>query len=266
MRRILIPLFFCSIVTLLTSACFALEFPYREKYPEVKIIEVADLKTGYDKEEVIVVDLRSKTEFAAIHIEGAINLPYGNLNFMDNLLDLIVKNPNKKIIVYDNGIDCLKCYRAAEDALYSMYTIYAFDAGIENWARYSPTDTLVYGKTLSDPEAVNNLDNEFKKRSLDFEAFKTKAAVNNAVVIDARDPIQRTKKLPGLENAMLIPLDKLSENIINKGNMKDKQLYIFDQLGKQVRWLMANLVDQGYSDFFFLNGGATAVLKVQEYR
>ena len=56
------------------------------------------------------------------------------------------------------------------------------------------------------------------------------------------------------------------KNIIDKGNMKDKSLFIFDQVGKQVNWLMYYLVDNGYSNFYFLDGGATAVLKSQDYR
>ena len=72
--------------------------------------------------------------------------------------------------------------------------------------------------------------------------------------------------MPGFENALPIPLDKLVKNVIKKGNLKNKQLLIFDQVGKQVRWLMYHLVDQGYDDFYFLEGGATSVLKVQEYR
>jgi rhodanese-related sulfurtransferase len=255
-----------GIIFLFTSTCYADKFPYREKYPEVEVIELTTLKSGYDKEEYILIDLRSKSEFDAIHIDGAINLPYGHLKFMDNLLTLAKNNPDKKIAVYDNGINCIKCYRAAEDALYSMLTIYAFDAGIANWAKNYPSSTLLYGKMLSDSENMINSDKEFKKKCLDFETFKKEATTSDAVVIDARDPIQRTKKLPGLEKAIQVPLDKLVKNIIDKGNMKDKQLYIFDQVGGQVRWLMQNLTDQGYSDFFFLSGGATAVLKEQVYR
>lgn len=41
---------------------------------------------------------------------------------------------------------------------------------------------------------------------------------------------------------------------------------IFDQVGKQVRWLMYYLVNSGYTNYFFLDGGATAILKEQEYR
>jgi len=48
--------------------------------------------------------------------------------------------------------------------------------------------------------------------------------------------------------------------------MKDKQLVIFDQVGKQVLWLMYYLEDKGYKNYYFLKGGATSVLKKQKYR
>ena len=72
--------------------------------------------------------------------------------------------------------------------------------------------------------------------------------------------------VPGFEKALPIPLNKLIKNIINKERKKDKQLLIFDQVGKQVRWVMYHLEDKGYKDYYFLSGGATEVLKEQKYR
>ena len=63
-----------------------------------------------------------------------------------------------------------------------------------------------------------------------------------------------------------LPFDKLISNIINRGALKDKTLLIFDQVGKQVRWLMYQLESAGYSDYFFLSKGADGVIGVQVYR
>lgn len=261
------PVSILLIISFIYSSCYATEYPYRDNYSFVNIIEPAELKTGYDSGEFIIVDVRSKTEFEAIQISGAVNLPYGNLKFTHNLLTLAGNNPDKKIAVYCNGIDCIKSYKAAEDALYlGMSNVYALDAGVAAWAKEYPSATLIQGKTLTDPEKLIHDDNIFQKICLDFETFKKNAAKKDTVIIDARDPIQRSKKLPGLDNPLQVPLDKLVKNIINKGNMKDKELYIFDQVGKQVRWLTYKLIDQGYTHFYFLEGGATSVLKEQQYR
>lgn len=255
------------LLTLLALPAVANNFPYREYYPEVNIVELADLKAGYDRKEFVIVDVRSVAEFEAIHIKGAVNLPYSNAQFSDNLKNFAGKHPGKKIAVYCNGFTCIKSYKAAEDAVYTnMPNVYAFDGGIGAWARAYPADTLLNNKEISAPEQQLISEERFKSSCMDFASFKEKAKGSNAVLIDARDPIQRKEKLPGLDQAMLIPMDKLVENIITKGNMKDKELYIFDQVGRQVNWLMYYLVANGYTNFHFLDGGATTVLKTQEYR
>ena len=78
--------------------------------------------------------------------------------------------------------------------------------------------------------------------------------------------MQRVQKFTEFDKVLPIPLDKLIKNIIDKERMKDKQLLIFDQVGKQVAWLMYYLEDKGYKDYYFLKGGATSVFKDQTYR
>jgi len=73
-------------------------------------------------------------------------------------------------------------------------------------------------------------------------------------------------KLDGLEKAKAIPLDKFIPNFVSKKVHQDKPLFIFDQVGKQVRWLEYYLVEYGYSDYYFLAKGATSVLKTQKYK
>ena len=147
-----------------------------------------------------------------------------------------------------------------------MSDVYAFDAGIPAWANTYPSATLLLGKEISDPGKQLIPKSEFKKLCLDYEQFKEKATGNNTMIIDARDAIQRTRDLPGLEDVKHIPLDKFIKNVVSRGVMRNKKMLIFDQVGKQVRWLMYHLVNQGYEEFYFLEGGATSVLKKQDYR
>lgn len=260
---------FISIFLILISSsfCLAEDFPYRKDYSNVKIVDLEDLKAGYDNGTYIVVDVRSKIEFDTIHVKGAVHDSLSDKDFIDRLQSIVAQNPGKKIAVYCNGITCTKSYLAAQKAQEAgMENIYAFDAGIPAWANAYPSETRLVGKTITDPAKQLIPKSEFKKLLLDFDQFKKMAESPNAVVIDARDPIQRTHKLPGFEDAMPVPLDKLISNIINHERMKDKRLLIFDQVGKQVRWLMYHLVDKGYTDYYFLDGGATSVLKEQDYR
>lgn len=258
---------FLIAFSLVSTVCVAADLPFRKDYPGIKTVETADLKAGYDAGTFIIVDVRSTLEFDVIHPKNAFHVALANADFVKNLQALAAQHTDKKIAVYCNGGTCLKSYKAATEAQDAgMNNVYAFDAGIPDWANNYPSDTLLLGKEVSDPQKQLIPKSELKKITLDFEAFKQKAADANAVAIDARDPMQRTQKLPGFESALPIPLDKLIKNVISKGNLKDKQLLIFDQVGKQVRWLMYYLVDQGYTNFYFLKGGATGVLKEQKYR
>lgn len=53
----------------------------------------------------------------------------------------------------------------------------------------------------------------------------------------------------------------------NHSNQKqDKDLLIFDQVGKQVQWLEYYLMEYGYKNYWFLKDGATKVLGEQKYQ
>lgn len=249
------------------TECLAEDFPYRKDYPDVQVIELTELKAGYDDGSILMVDVRSDIEFETIRPKKALHVNLSTQNFLPDLKALVAANPGKKFAAYCNGVTCLKSYHAAQQAKEGGVTnVFAFDAGIPAWAKAYPADTLLIGKELTDPDKQLIAKSEFQKYCVDFETFKKKAAEPNTVVIDARDPMQRTEKLPGFEKAMPIPLDKLIRNVVSKGNMKDKKLLIFDQVGKQVDWLQYYLVEYGYSDYLFLDGGATSVLKEQKYR
>lgn len=267
MRSIALMVF--SLLSLvMADFCRAEEFPLRKNYPDVTFLELSAVKAGYDNKSMILVDVRSRMEFDTIHPLDAVHVDFSHQNFLLDLRKVVQDNPGKKIVLYDNGITCLKCYIGAQDALdEGLNDIYAFDGGIPAWAEAYPAETLLMGKVIDDPGKQLIPYEEFKKVCLDFATFQQKVkSAKNAVVIDARDPMQRKQKLPGFENALPIPLDKLIRNVIDKDNMKDKQLFIFDQVGRQARWLMYYLAARGYRDYYFLDGGATSVLKEQEYR
>lgn len=265
--RNLIVLTCLGIGCLLSTVCTGEELPIRIFYPEIETIEPGELKSGLDSGKFIVVDIRSKTEFETIHIKNAINVPYDHA-FFARYLDKIAQNgTNKTIVLYENGLNSAKVFKAADDAFVSarFLGVLAFDAGIAAWAETYPSETIVQGIELMRPEEQLVSEEKFNSKNLDYGSFKEKAAKSNAVVLDVRDPLEREGHLPGFEKALKVPTDKLVKNIIKKGNMKDKKLYIFDHGGRRVKWLMYSLIDNGYTDFYFLNGGATSVSKEGNY-
>jgi rhodanese-related sulfurtransferase len=253
---------------LVVSVSTAEEFPFRANYSEVGTIELDELKSGYDNGKFIIVDIRSKAEFNTIHIKKALNLPFDHAYFGRYLDKIAQKDPDRFIVLYDNGNNSVKAYKAADVAFLSarILNVYAFDAGIAAWADAYPNETIVQGAELKEPDKQLLSEEHFINKNIDFDTFRKKANSSNSVVIDLRDPLEREGKLPGFEKAFAIPIDKLVKNIITKGHMKDKQLYIFDQAGERVKWVMYYLIDHDYENFYFLSGGATPVINEQVHK
>ena len=251
----------------LTVAAAAVEFPHRKDYPGVPTIDSEVLFKQYEDDKVIIVDVRSAIEYDVIHPEGAVHIPLGSADFIESVRELKEIYPDKKIAFYCNGITCLKSYEATRKALEAgINNCYVYDAGIPIWASTYPEKTLLLGKELVDPDKQLISKANFKKKCLPIKKFKSTTKSKKSLVIDVRDHIQRSKKIKGLKNVKKIPLDKFIPNFVERKVNRDKTLLIFDQVGKQVRWLEYYLVANGYKNYYFLAGGATSVLKDQKYK
>ena len=247
------------------STAIAADFPYRKNYPKMTPISSEDLFKEYKSGNSLIVDVRTKIEFDVIHIKGAFLEPVTHVTFAKNIERLAQKHPGKKIAFYCNGVTCLKTYEAAEKAMAAgIANVYGYDAGVPAWVILYPRETLLLGKEVVDPGKQIIPESEFKKKCLSFDEFKSKSS--SGMVIDVRDNMQRSGQLPGLEKAKTITLDDFIPNFVQKKVNQDKHLYIFDQVGKQINWLQYYLVDNGYQNYSFLEGGATAVLKKQTYK
>lgn len=245
----------------------ATDFPYRQKYSKTPTIETPALYEQFQKDSVIIVDVRSTIEYNVIHPVGAIHIPVSQRGFVSKVTALSKSHPDKAIVFYCNGVTCLKSYVATQKAIQAgIKNCYAYDAGIPEWVQLYPDQTLLLGKPVVDPKTQIIPKNKFKIKCLTFKEFKKKAAASDAVVIDARDSIQKSGKINGLGTTLPIPFDKLIPNVIEKKLYQDKELLIFDQVGKQVRWLEYYLIENGYKNYYFLDGGATSVLKTQAYK
>ena len=251
----------------LTALAVALEFPHRKDYPTVPPIDSDELFKEYENDKIIIVDVRSLIEYDVIHPDGAVHIPISDTNFIEQVKELRSFNPEKKLAFYCNGITCLKSYHATKKALQAgINSCYVYDAGIPVWASTYPKKTLLLGKELVDPGKQLISKADFKKKCLPIKKFKSTTKSKKSLVIDVRDHIQRSEKIKGLKHVKKIPLDKFIPNFVEKKVNRDKTLLIFDQVGKQVRWLEYYLVANGYKNYYFLAGGATSVLKKQKYK
>jgi len=232
------------------------DYPLRAEYPKVKPIELPELVQKY--KEAVIVDVRSALEYNVIHIEKAEHIPLGTMTEED-LLALRDKTASEPLVFYCNGITCRKSYKAAIKAMeWGFRNVYCFDAGIFAWAVNVPEKTVFLGKKFTAEELKKRFisKEKFKAHCLSPAEFIAKAKSKKFKVIDGRDYYMRNEfpiHLPNLEN---IPFDRMEKLIRNKSRkLTRKPLLIFDNVGKQVRWLQYLLEEYGFKDYYFLEGG-----------
>lgn len=233
------------------------EFPGRESFPLIPYIELNDLYENFDA--YTVVDSRSEYEYDTLRIKGAHNVPLSSRDFEQRIQALIDKY-KKPIAFYCNGKTCYKSYEAALKARrHGIKDVVAFDAGVFDWVTAHPELGELLGES---PVQVKSLigSAEFKARLLEPTAFADKAGVNNPIVLDVRDAYQREGIgfFPDMEHTA--PLDQTEQlnEYIKLAKAEGRPLLIYDEAGKQVRWLQYRLERAGVKDYYFMKGGAKA--------
>jgi len=228
------------------------EFPMRARYPDVLIMSTQDLAKQFN--EVLVIDVRSKYEFETLHVKDALNVPLES-GFGEKLVKLREKN-NKPFVFYCNGKTCHKSYDAVLLAAKArLDKVYAYDAGIFDWANAQPEKTVLLGRNPIIP--ANLIDEKsFKAHLIEPKDFS--ARVNDkTIVLDVRDRVQRdTALFPFKEQRAQLDEPKKIDAVIEDAKAQKKTLLVYDQTGKQVQWFQYYLESKGVKDYYFLKGGA----------
>lgn len=245
----------CLLASASTNA--AEGFPGREKYPEIPYIELEDLYKKFD--DIIVVDARSKLEFQTLRIKGAKNIPVASKTFEENVAKVRAES-DMPIVFYCNGHKCMKSYIATKKALeYNVENVFAYDAGIFDWTKAHPKHAVLLG---SSPVNLAHLipKDKFKSRLLDPDDFSDRATApgRKVTIIDVRDKYQRagTGFYPGLERWASLDQQKKLDKYIKKAIKQNRTLLIYDEVGKQVRWLQYALEKAGVKNYYFMKHGA----------
>lgn len=240
-------------------------FPHRKKYKDVPVIELDILKAT--KDSYLIIDARSKYEFETLHIKGAVNIPLTSSSFGKDV-STVQKAQGKKIVFYCNGGTCKKSYKAVLKARkHGIKDAIAYDAGIYEWARKVPEESVLLGKS---PMRANEfIDNKvFKARLINAKDFESKKAAG-AQILDIRDRIQRdTQVFPfEEERAELKDMTKIKQ-IVATAKKQGKTLLVYDKVGKQVRWFQYFLERHGVKNYYFMKGGSEGYYeeKLGKYR
>jgi len=261
----LIQIVFALTIGVISSSAFGEPegFPGREKYPDIPYIELNDLYAQRDN--VIIVDARSKLEFETLRIKNAVNIPIAD-EFFENELYRLRRTTDKTIVFYCNGHRCYKSYQAVKRAQEAdISNVIAYDAGIFDWATRYPKESVLLGNSPINPKSLI-AKNVFKSRLMDPDTFSSSIveSIDQSVVIDIRDKFQRAAVgfYPGIERwAALDDRNKLFA-YIRKAKLENKTLYFYDEVGKQVRWLQYALEEAGVKKYYFMEKGARAYYKM----
>jgi len=251
-----------SLLLLFTQLALAeanKEFPGRDLHPEVPFIELQDFYQQLKRNEIIVVDVRSAYEYDTLRIAGAINVPLSSNIYAAEMRKLRATN-KKPIVVYCNGKTCLKSYEAARKcAVEKIDNVIAYDAGVMDFAKTFPKDTLLLGKALNDPGKLISKE-DFKKHLLSPDKFGERIADGSDIVLDVRDRFQREgiSIFVGREHRVPIDNTKSLDRYIDKAIKENKALLIYDAAGQQVQWLQYYLEDKGLKSYYFMQGGISA--------
>ncbi len=250
---------FLALISLLFSfGVHAEDFPGRRIYPNVKLYDTEQLFREYDK--VNIVDARSTFEYEVLHINKAINIPVHDRAFTKKVKQL--QKNQQPIVFYCNGHTCFKSYKATQKArLEGIPNVFAYDAGIFDWARAHPEKATLLGQTPLDPGKLISKD-DLKKRFLSPKAFNDKIS-DDTIILDIREPEQRglLELFPYRQESISMGEIKQLRKFLIATKNSGRPLMVYDEVGKQVRWLQYYLQDLGIKDYYFLQGGVKNFFK-----
>jgi rhodanese-related sulfurtransferase len=248
----------------LTTAAAADEgFPGRAKFPRISTYSMTQLHDHLDQ--VVVVDARSHYEFETLRIKGALNIPVADKDFEDKVLQLHQQS-KKPIVFYCNGRSCFKSYIAARRAKEAnIQDVHAYDAGIFEWVKRYPEKSVLLNASPVDPKQLISRD-RFKAHLLDPNTFSDRATLQGkaTMILDVRDKYQRAGVgfYPGKERWVSLDQREKLQRYIQKARRSNKTLLIYDEVGKQVRWLQYALEKEGIKDYYFMHKGARGYFEV----
>lgn len=114
---------------------FRRAFISRDEFPGLVFISLAEAENLWATKEAVIVDSRSREEFASGHIPGAINLPLTVARNDRERLPLLLPG-DKQLLVYCEGGSCQTSLALAKILYNQGYkNIRVFSGGWEEWLK-----------------------------------------------------------------------------------------------------------------------------------
>jgi len=238
------------------------EFPGRDLYPEVPYISLQDFYKKLKSKEIVVVDVRSEYEYNTLRMKDALNIPLASKTFVADMRKLRASNV-APIVVYCNGKTCMKSYQAVRKcSIEKIDNIISYDAGILDFAKAYPKDSILLGRVLDNPSRLISKE-DFLQHNLSPEKFGERIADTTDIVLDVRDRFQREGISIFVGREFRVSIDNTTrlDRFIDKAIKENRALLIYDEAGKQVEWLQYYLEDKGLKSYFFMQGGISNYYK-----
>ena len=251
-------LFLFPMLLLLATAS-ADELPDRSQFTAAGIdsVERADLASRLA--EVTLVDVRSELAWRSAHIEGAVHVPFDDPAFEQRIAELAADRPGPLVFYCDNG-RCSEAWQAAGQAHAAGTSdtgVYA--AGLLDWADHHPERLARAGEPggngsvgrIPDPDRL-------AEHLLPPEDFSARVHQGNPLVLDLR------ARNRGGEDSLFLGREQSVdpanvERVIELARAAERDgrpVLIFDQNGREVRWLQPWLMEAGLTGHQFMEGGA----------
>jgi len=234
------------------------EFPGRKEFPDVKIYTKARLSNDFDG--VLIIDARSNYEYETIHINSSINIPVSSKDFAERVRE-VRNNSDKPIVFYCNGRTCFKSYKAVKAAMkHNVNNVFAYDAGMFEWAKTYPERTTLLNQSPINPNDL--LSKKILKSHMLKPAKFSEMAYemgDKARILDIRDITQRSNGIGyfiGMEYWISLNRKNKVNQFMKKAHANNKTLFIYDAVGKQVRWLQYALEKANIKNYYFMEKGA----------
>lgn len=241
-------------------------FPGRPIYFHVPVMELDELKTAMDRDQVIVVDVRTRYEWDTLRIDGAEHVSIDDPQFVEKVRALADQAPDKKVVFYCRGHSCFMSYQAVERMKAAGFDrSIAMDAGIFDWAETYPERTALFGVAPVDTADLIDF-NQFKARLLPPLEFSARVQRENARALDIRRPFERDGISLFLGREVNIGAEDTERLIAFLEQVRDagETLYVYDISGHEVKAFQYTLEAVGVEDYYFMEGGAKALFSAFE--
>jgi len=229
------------------------EFPHRKQYTELPYITTADFLAIQNP---VIVDARNAAEYNVIHAVSALNMPVEKMEKKD--LDGLRKaHPDQTIVFYCNGNTCSKSYKAGEKArIWGLENYFVFDSGIFTFATAAPERTEFFGKIYKGKELAKQLlsKEDLTKHCVEPKLFIDMMRSGEFNVYDVRDKKERQDAPIKVGKLAKIDMDQFVA-FLAKDKVPTDKVLIFDNSGKQIKWLQYYLEQHGVEGYTFMTGG-----------